>query len=484
MSDSTEKSDNDTSLLSMLSDSLNGSLAYFSTAAPEDEESSVVDIPRVVHPADAVSAEFDEHGFPIEPADRDEWRRYNFESTARQEAQQKQMVAWHEWLCHPAAAEAARQGGVVLEPEHLLAAKENAANGIPAAYRRTVYALLSHPVSPGVYASYCKQAETSDFKADRERYQVLQQIDRDIERTFTKHPSFKPGTQGVRSLRQVLRAIAMRFRHVGYCQGMNFVVAKLLVVTKHGAAHDFSISEVDATPVEEAAFWITCGLIDSMLPEAYFGQNRSGSLEVLHGLRTGLEVITLLIEQRSPELYAHLLELGVPPSVIAVRWMPCLFSGYMPPETCLRVWDLMLASDSAECVLYQTSVAVMEMHKAELMELDDPVAAFELISAACTSMYDADHLLSHIDSRIDASLVNKLRDEIEARHQPAGSQSPSNNSDNEQSKAVEMMSGWFEDLGASWVVVEGVFKDSEMKDLVDLCNKTTTMAIQDAPPDV
>ena len=101
------------------------------------------------------------------------------------------------------------------------------------------------------------------LQADRERYQVLQQIDRDIERTFTKHPSFKPGTQGVRSLRQVLRAIAMRFRHVGYCQvprlnaraqpriicgcggqGMNFVVAKLLVVTKHGAAHDFSISEV------------------------------------------------------------------------------------------------------------------------------------------------------------------------------------------------------------------------------------------------
>ena len=25
--------------------------------------------------------------------------------------------------------------------------------------------------------------------------------------------------------------------------------------------------QVDATPVEEAAFWITCGLIDSMLPE-------------------------------------------------------------------------------------------------------------------------------------------------------------------------------------------------------------------------
>ena len=31
-----------------------------------------------------------------------------------------------------------------------------------------------------------------------------------------------------------------------------------------------------------------------------------------------LQVITLLVEQRSPELYAHLLELGVPPSVIAV----------------------------------------------------------------------------------------------------------------------------------------------------------------------
>ena len=47
-----------------------------------------------------------------------------------------------------------------------------------------------------------------------------------------------------------------------------------------------------------------------------------------------------------------------------------------------------------------------------------------------------------------------------------------------------LTSGCSQDLGASWVVVEGVFKDSEMKDLVDLCNKTTTMAIHDAPPDV
>lgn len=86
----------------------------------------------------------------------------------------------------------------------------------------------------------------------------------------------------------------MRFSYVGYCQGMNFVTALLLVVTKYGASHDFSsettISEEEAMMVEESAFWVVCGLIDSLLPEAFFGSDRHNKLPQLHGLRNSLEV--------------------------------------------------------------------------------------------------------------------------------------------------------------------------------------------------
>eukprot|EP00656_Telonema_subtile_P007151 TRINITY_DN1334_c0_g1_i2.p1 TRINITY_DN1334_c0_g1~~TRINITY_DN1334_c0_g1_i2.p1 ORF type:complete len:392 (-),score=50.93 TRINITY_DN1334_c0_g1_i2:554-1729(-) len=381
--------DGSSSILSMISDSFD---TYFSPSG-SDPESSTVAVPRIVQPCDATCSGFDEHGFPVDPADYDEWSRYNQASSERQE---DQVVAWHEWLCQPAAVDAARHGGVVLDQELLTTAQKNARSGIPAAYRRTVYGLLSHPISPGVYASYCAQAE-------RCRDEVLNQIDRDINRTFTVHPSFKLSSQGVKSLRSVLRAVAMRFRYVGYCQGMNFVTALLLVVTKYGASHDFSsetsISEEEAGRVEESAFWVVCGLVDSLLPEAYFGSDRTETLPQLHGLRSCLEVTTCLMEKRSPELVDHLKELGLPPSVFAVRWLPCLFSGCLPAETCLRIWDLLLAF--GECVLYQAAVALMEMHSKQLLATDDPQQAFDIIQAACTSMYDADAMLQHFDVSID-----------------------------------------------------------------------------------
>merc|ERR1711907_215547 len=449
----------------MLSDSLE---SYFSTT--EDPEGSTITVPRIVQPCDSTMSGFDEHGFPIESQDYPEWCRYHHASSERQE---KQVVMWHEWLCQPAAVDAQRHGGIVLDQELLAMAQTNSRAGIPAAYRRTVYSLLSHPVSPGVYASYCSQAQGCDDE-------VMQQIDRDIHRTFTTHPSFQPGSQGVKSLRQILRALAMRFRYVGYCQGMNFVAALILVVTKYGASHDFSsdltaISEEEALRVEESAFWVMCGLVDSLLPEAFFGSDRNGHLPQLHGLKNCLEVVTVLMESRKPQLVAHLKDLGLPPSVFAVRWLPCLFSGCLPAETCLRIWDLLLAL--GEQVLYQTVVALMEMHSTQLLATQDPQEAFSIIQAACASMYDADAMLKHLDKSIDQQKLDQVQESIrEQQHKAA--QPVVEETDPEESQALHMMSGLFEDLGASWIIVEAVFRDSHVEAVVNSIHNPGTMSIQ------
>lgn len=464
MQESQASTEASNSLLTMISDSID---TYFSPSASQHPESSTVDVPRIVQPCDSTCSGFDEHGFPVDPDDFMEWSRYNQTSSERQESQ---VVVWHEWLCQPAAVDAARHGGVVLDQELLTMAQKNARSGIPAAYRRTVYGLLSHPVSPGVYASYCAQAERCDDE-------VLHQIDRDINRTFTCHPSFKPSSQGVKSLRSVLRAVAMRFRYVGYCQGMNFVAALLLVVTKYGASHDFSsdatISEEEAVRVEESAFWVVCGLVDSLLPEAYFGSDRTQTLPQLHGLRCCLEVITCLMEKREPELVSHLKELGLPPSVFAVRWLPCLFGGCLPAETCLRIWDLLLAF--GECVLYQAVVALMEMHKDQLLATDDPQQAFDIIQAACTSMYDADAMLKHFDLSINQQLIEKTQAQLRKQEQ---AETEPEDDGAESESALQVMSGLFEDLGASWIIVEAVFKDSAVNDVVSSLN---TRAALEAP---
>jgi len=54
-------------------------------------------------------------------------------------------------------------------------------------------------------------------------------------------------------LRRVLYAYVMRNPTIGYCQGMNFIVAKLLTCMD-----------------EEAAFWVMTQTVETMLPLDYY----------------------------------------------------------------------------------------------------------------------------------------------------------------------------------------------------------------------
>ena len=49
-----------------------------------------------------------------------------------------------------------------------------------------------------------------------------------------------------------------------------------------------------------------------------------------------------------PELWIHLLEHDVQPLRVVFRWIMRGFSGHLPPEQLLFLWDLVLAYDSME----------------------------------------------------------------------------------------------------------------------------------------
>ena len=61
---------------------------------------------------------------------------------------------------------------------------------------------------------------------------IVEQIDKDINRTFPGHAVIA-APDGQAALRRMLRAYcAGRNPHTGYCQGMNFVAAMLLLVMR------------------------------------------------------------------------------------------------------------------------------------------------------------------------------------------------------------------------------------------------------------
>lgn len=69
------------------------------------------------------------------------------------------------------------------------------------------------------YQNYVKQK--SEYETD---------IIMDIERTYPLFTYFKHGYDGYNQLLNVLKAISHEFNDIGYCQGMNFISAVILLI--------------------------------------------------------------------------------------------------------------------------------------------------------------------------------------------------------------------------------------------------------------
>lgn len=120
--------------------------------------------------------------------------------------------------------------------------------GIPVAYRWKVWAECSSATAlrvPGYYEDILQNGQDDPL--------VISQIAMDINRTLTDNIFYRKGP-GVQKLKQVLVAYSRRHPAVGYCQGMNMIVASLLLIM----------------PSEEDAFWVLCSIVEKILPKTYF----------------------------------------------------------------------------------------------------------------------------------------------------------------------------------------------------------------------
>lgn len=271
--------------------------------------------------------------------------------------------------------------------------KELARAGIPHRLRHEVYNHLARvhdnkEKHPGLYGQYCARIEASCSA------KVLSDIDKDLRRTLTSHPAFANSNTAMRTMRRVLAAYALHNPDVAYCQGMSFVVALLLFVTRQyptaaESRHVVAWEEIEDPEAEEDAFWLLHHLVDRVLPPAYFGA--APGLPQLLGLQRALLVVTRLVDTRQPDLAAHLEALGVPVSCVVVRWLPCLFAGTMPVESVLRVWDMTMAEGMV--AVYRAAIAVLEMQRDALIQARESEDIPAAITQVMEELHDASPLV-------------------------------------------------------------------------------------------
>ncbi|KAH7635916.1 rab-GTPase-TBC domain-containing protein [Sordaria sp. MPI-SDFR-AT-0083] len=261
--------------------------------------------------------------------------------------------------------------------------------GIPVAYRSKIWSECCGTIAlriPGYYDDLVNRPE------DQDDAQVVAQIKADITRTLTDNIFFRKGP-GVEKLNEVLLAYARRNPDVGYCQGMNLVVANLLLIT----------------PCAEDAFWILVSIVENILPPNYFDHSLLAS-------RADQQVLRQYVSEVLPKLSAHFEELGITLETMTFQWFLSVFTDCLSAEALFRVWDVLLCTHDGGVFLFQVALALLKLNERQLLACDSAAHIYSYINHQMTN-----HAIS-IDGLIQASEALRRvvqRDEVEARRAKA-----------------------------------------------------------------
>jgi hypothetical protein len=146
----------------------------------------------------------------------------------------------------------------------------------------------------------------------------LNVIEADIERTFPNDKFFQD-EKNKTMLKNILICYSRRNSKIGYVQGFNFIVGKILMIMKN----------------EEKTFWIFVQIIENILQNEYYYD--------MFGMMIDCVVISKVLENRNVDLMNYLTTKNIDISLknLLFRWMTTLFVQSTPTEIFFTIWDCM-----------------------------------------------------------------------------------------------------------------------------------------------
>ncbi|KRY85725.1 Rab GTPase-activating protein 1 [Trichinella pseudospiralis] len=220
-------------------------------------------------------------------------------------------------------------------------------NGIPDPLRGEVWQLLAGCFQQPELSETYPQLLTKECPNE-------QVIVRDIHRTFPAHDYFKQvGGLGQDALYKISKAYAVYDEEVGYCQGLSFLAASLLL----------DMSEAEAF----------CVLVRIMYHYRLRDLFKQG-FETLHlrfyQLTRLMQVRLLNVAEKDylPDLSEHFQEIHIETHMFASQWFLTLFTAKFPLSMVFHIIDLFLLEGMN--TIFHIALALLKSSKKELLSLD------------------------------------------------------------------------------------------------------------------
>ena len=174
-------------------------------------------------------------------------------------------------------------------------------------------------------------------------------IKKDISRTFPELAYFdreKYGFYGQFALMRVLGKFATAYPDVSYCQGMNFVVGLLLLVSGGN---------------ETEAFCMLEAIIYHFNLKQFYTEN-------MPELKKTLTEFDLCFQDSFKQLYFHFKDNEISEDMWVLKWFLTMFSVVLPLRIVLNVWDIIMVDGIS--TLIHTALAILKYFEKDLLEKD------------------------------------------------------------------------------------------------------------------
>ena len=234
------------------------------------------------------------------------------------------------------------------------------------------------------------------------------QIKLDLRRTFPEEKECMTETF-LERLKNILICYSTRNTSVGYCQGMNFIGGRILLVMGN----------------EEQAFWIFIQVMEKILPIVYYSE--------LVGIVMETTLVENLISLYFPDLYKFISDnnFNVPLRNFIHKWMVCLFTQTLSPEMVYSFLDYLFLEGS-DFALIKNSLFIISFIHDKLLKSNDFEYMYNIFNEGTINIHDVKsmicfledkkleitpRLIKEFQSKMEKPIVSKFREESLASYE-------------------------------------------------------------------